>query len=132
MRRCSAARWRRDRRRHVDLYHVWCDLKPGVRDLHFHAKVTLCMDHLRAGGLIESWRLTRRKLGFGPSCLGEWHLMIGLRDLRQLDDAFHRMASRGEPDEGLHHGMNELVTNASFGLTRDFPDPFRQRGEERF
>ena len=49
-----------------------------------------------------------------------------------MDDAFHRMASRGEPDEGLHHGMNELVTNASFGLTRDFPDPFRQRGEERF
>jgi hypothetical protein len=24
------------------------------------------------------------------------------------------------------------VTNATFALTRDFPDPFRQTGQERF
>jgi hypothetical protein len=116
----------------MDIYHVWCDLKPGVRDMHFYENVARCMSQLRAGGLIESWRLTRRKLGFGPSCLGEWHLMIELRDLSQLEDAFHRMAARGEPEEGLHHGMNALVTNVTFGLTRDFPDPFRERGQERF
>jgi len=28
--------------------------------------------------------------------------------------------------------MNALACNLSFGLTRDFPDPVRQCGEERF
>ncbi len=116
----------------MDIYHVWCDLKPGVRDMQFHENVDRCMNHLLAEKLIESWRLTRRKLGLGPSCLGEWHLMIELRDLRQLEDAFQRMATRGDPEEGQHHGMNALVTNATFGLTRDFPDPVRKRGQERF
>ena len=116
----------------MDIYHVWCDLKPGVRDMHFHENVHRCMAHLKAQGLIESWRLTRRKLGFGPPGLGEFHLMIEVRDLRQLEDAFQRMATRGDPEEGLHHGMNALVSNATFGLTRDFPDPFRLRGQERF
>lgn len=116
----------------MDIYNVWCDLKPGVRDTQFYDGVARCMDHLRSEGLIESWRLMRRKLGLGPKELGEWHLMMEVRDLGQLDDAFRRMASRGEPEEGLHHGMNALVTNARFGLTRDFPDPFRKTGEERF
>ena len=116
----------------MDIYHVWCDLKPGVGDMQFYESVTRCMDHLRAGGLIETWRLTRRKLGLGPPELGEWHLMMEMRDLGQLEAAFQAMAGRGEPEEGLHHGMNALVTNARFGLTRDFPDPFRQRGAERF
>ena len=116
----------------MDIYHVWCDLRPGVRDLQFYDNVAQCMEHLRGEGLIESWRLTRRKLGFGPAALGEWHLMMELRDLGQLEAAFQRMAGRGEPEEGLHHGMNALVANATFGLTRDFPDPVRQSGEERF
>jgi hypothetical protein len=28
--------------------------------------------------------------------------------------------------------VNQLVKNASFALYRDFPDPFRERGQERF
>jgi hypothetical protein len=116
----------------MDIYHVWCDLKPGVRDMQFHDNVARCMEHLRGEGLIESWRLTRRKLGLGPKELGEWHLMLELRDLSQLEAAFQRMAGRADPVEGLHHGMNALVTNATFGLTRDFPDPGRKQGEEKF
>lgn len=116
----------------MDIYHVWCDLRPGVRDVQFHEQVERCMEHLRAEALIESWRLTRRKLGLGPKELGEWHLMIELRDLHQLEDVFRRMATRAGAEEPLHHGMNSLVINATFGLTRDFPDPFRQRGQEKF
>jgi hypothetical protein len=116
----------------MDIYNVWCDLRPGVGDMQFHESVARCMERLRAEGLIESWRLARRKLGLGPPALGEWHVAIEVRDLAQLDTAFHGMATRAEPLEGLHHGMNSLVTNASFGLERDFPDPFRARGQERF
>ncbi len=42
------------------------------------------------------------------------------------------MAERRDPVEGVHFGVNALVRNARFALYRDFPDPFRHRGEERF
>jgi hypothetical protein len=120
------------RRKAVDIYHVWCDLKPGVADITFAGQVAAYMDHLKNEGLIAGWRLTRRKLGLGAQGLGEFHVMMEVRDLAQLDDAFRHVASRREPVEGLHFGVNGLVRNTSFALYRDFPDPVRQQGEERF
>ena len=116
----------------MDLYHVWCDLKPGVDDLDFATRVGAYLDHLRGEGRIAGWRLTRRKLGLAPPELGEFHLMIEVTGLAQLDAAFELVAARGEPTEGFHFGVNSLVRNARFGLTRDFPDPVRRHGEERF
>jgi len=116
----------------MDIYHVWCDLKPGVGDLTFTEKAGQYLGHLKEQRLIEGFRLTRRKLGLGPSGLGEFHLMIEVRDLAQLDAAFNRSASRREPTEGFHFGVNSLVTNATFALYRDFPDPVRHTGEEKF
>jgi len=116
----------------MDLYHVFCDLKPGVGDLAFSEQVALYMGHLTEKNLIESWRLTRRKLGLGAPGLGEFHLIIEVKDLAQLDAAFNLVASRRDPVEGFHHGMNSLVQNAIFALYRDFPDPVRHHGEERF
>jgi hypothetical protein len=116
----------------VDIYHVWCDLKPGVTDLQFAEQVAAYMGHLKSEGLIQSWRLTRRKLGLAPPDLGDFHLMIEVTGLAQLDKAFARAATRGEPIESFHVGVNSLVQNAQFALYRDFPDPIRKRGEERF
>ncbi len=116
----------------MDIYHVWCNLKPGVSDVGFAEKVAGYMGYLKEQGLIESWRLTRRKLGLGPPDLGEFHLMIDVKDLAQLDRAFERAAERREPAEGVHFGVNSLVQNAVFALYRDFPDAFRHRGQERF
>ena len=116
----------------MDIYHVWCNLKPGVGDLAFSEKVANYLDHLQEQELIAGWRLTRRKLGLGPRELGEFHLMIEVKDLRQLEESFARVASRRDPVEGLHFAVNSLVTDATFALYRDFPDALRQRGEERF
>jgi hypothetical protein len=116
----------------MDIYHVWCDLKPGVSDVAFSDRLGGYMAHLRERGVIENWRLTRRKLGLGPPGLGEFHVMIEVRDLAQLDAAFQRVASRREPEEGFHFAANSLVHNATFALYRDFPDPARHRGEEKF
>ena len=78
----------------MDLYHIWCDLKPGVRDTAFNEAVSRYLDHLRAEKKIESWRLTRRKLGLGPAGIGEFHVIIETKNLAQLDAAFHVVASR--------------------------------------
>jgi hypothetical protein len=116
----------------MDIYHGWCDLKPGVQDTAFASAFQTYMRHLAESGAIEKWRLTRRKLGLGPRELGEFHFMIETRDLAQLEKAFALAASRREPTESVHHALNSLVTNITFGLYRDFPDAVRHTGEEKF
>jgi hypothetical protein len=116
----------------VDLYHIWCDLKPGVKDTALIEAAQKYLGTLKVDGRIENWRLTRRKLGLGPAAIGEFHIIIETKDLTQLDQAFQAAASRREPVESLHRGINSLVVNATFALYRDFPDPFRHFGEEKF
>ena len=116
----------------MDIYHIWCDLKPGVGDTDFADRVGGWLGHLEGEGLIAGWRLTRRKLGLGADGLAEFHIMVEVRDLAQLDAAFGRTAARAEPEESLHHGVNSLVSGVRFALYRDFPDANRERGQEKF
>jgi hypothetical protein len=116
----------------MDYYHIWCDLRPGISDVDFAERLGAYLGHLQREGHIADWRLTRRKLGLGPASIGEFHVLVEVRNLAQLDQAFSAAAARREPVEGLHHAVNSLVTNASFALYRDFPDPVRERGAERF
>ena len=37
----------------MDIYHAWCDLKPGVGDVAFAEGVAGYMGHLKQHGLIE-------------------------------------------------------------------------------
>lgn len=116
----------------MDIYHGWFDLKPGVGDLEFVAALERYMAYLKDRELIAAWRLMRRKLGLGPADLAEFHLMIEVEGLAQLDLAFGQVASRAGAVEEVHHGVNSLVQNVRFALYRDFPDAVRQSGEERF
>lgn len=116
----------------MDIYHIWCNLKDGVGDCDFVEKAQSYLDHLRDQGLIEGYRITRRKLGLSPPHLAEFHVMLEVRDLAQLEQAFGRVAARTDPIEAYHHGVNSLVKDVTFALYRDFPDAGRQRGEERF
>jgi len=116
----------------MDIYHIWCNLKPGLGDTEFSDKVAGYLGHLQEQGLIAGWRLTRRKLGLAPRELGEFHVMIEIKDLAQLESAFQRVGARREPVESLHFAVNSMATDVIFALYRDFPDAHRQRGEERF
>ena len=116
----------------MDLYHVWFDLLPGERDLEVCRAVETYLGALREQGEIEGFRLTRRKLGLGPPDLGEFHVAIEVGDLAQLDRAFQQVSTRADPIEGLHAAVNQRVRNLRFALYRDFPDPQRQQGDERF
>lgn len=114
----------------MDVYEIEVDLRPGVRDTDFVAALDRYLGGLAADGRIESWRLLRRKLGFGAG--GEFKVLIETRDLAQLDEAFRAVSTRDEPVESAHHGVNSLVVNFQAALYRDFPDPHRQVGGERF
>jgi hypothetical protein len=116
----------------MDLYHAFFDLKPGAKDLELARAMTRYMERLKTQGLIEGWRLTRRKLGLGPRELGEFHVVMETKNLAQLDAAFAEVASRSEPVESLHFDVNRHAANLTFALYRDFPDPVRKEGKEKF
>lgn len=116
----------------MDIYHGWFDLKEGEADGEFARHLAAYMGNLKDAGRIAGWRLTRRKLGLGPSFLPEFHIMIETNGLAQLDDAFAAVASRSGAVEDLHHAVNSRVRDVFFALYRDFPDATRKFGEEKF
>ena len=116
----------------MNLYHIWANLEPGASDVAFAEAVAAFCERLEGEGMIAGWRLTRRKLGLGPERLPEWHIVLEFETLAELDEAFTRVAARSDPLEAFHHAVNAPVRDVLFALYRDFPDPVRQRGEERF
>lgn len=116
----------------MDQYHVWCNLRPGVSDVGFAEAVRGYLGRLQADGWVAGFRVSRRKLGFGPPQLGEFHLVIEVTDLAQLDSAFRVVSERSGAIEGLHAAVNQSVCDFTAALYRDFPDGHRTRGEERF
>ena len=109
----------------MDHYHIWFDLKDTRQDLAFCQHLSAYLDNLKADGRIASYRLARRKLGFGPPELGEFHCDIETKDLSQLDSAFDVVARRSGEVETLHARVFSMVTHFRSALYRDFPDPQR-------
>jgi hypothetical protein len=116
----------------MDIYHIWCSLKDGVKDLEFTDAAQRYFAYLKEDGRLQAYRITRRKLGLGPSHLPEFHLMLEFENLAQMDSAFEHVSSRSDPVEGFHHAVNSKVKEIFFALYRDFPDPGRVRGQEKF
>lgn len=107
----------------MDHYHIWVDLRPGNKDTDLSDALHAMLGHMQGEGMVEGYAIQRRKLGFGPDGLGEWHVDISTRDLAQLDAAFHAMTPRSGKLEKLHAAVWSKVTNYKAGLYRDFPDP---------
>jgi len=116
----------------MDVYHIWFNLKPGVGDLDFAASARAYLDHLKEGGQLASYRITRCKLGLAPPQLREWHIAIDFENLTQMDAAFGQVSTRADPVESFHHAVNSKVQDVFFALYRDFPDPGRVSGQEKF
>jgi hypothetical protein len=113
----------------VQHYHLWVDLKDSHQDLEFAAAVRAWLGHLQREKRIESFTITRRKLGFGPDGLGEFHVCVDTDDLAQLDRAFELAATRDGETEKLHRAVYSKVTNFKAALYRDFPDAARSPAE---
>ncbi|MFQ5974138.1 MAG: DUF6614 family protein [Alphaproteobacteria bacterium] len=114
------------------IYHAWCNLRSDARDMEFTKAAGEYFAYLRDKGLIEGYRITRRQLGLGPPGLPEFHLMVEVGSLSQLDELFTHVSSRADTVEKLHHGVNSRVKDAIFALYRDFPDAHRVSGKELF
>lgn len=111
----------------MNYYHMWFNLKDTrpPADANFAASVKSYLDHLKELGRIEGWTLSRRKFGFSPPSLHEFHCVVWTKDLAQLDAAFSLVATRTGEVERLHMPVYEGVTDFASALYRDFPDPER-------
>src|SRR5262249_46684439 len=81
----------------MNVYHIWFNLKPGVRDLEFAESAQVYLGHLKEANHIVSYRITRRKLGLAPPQLPEWHITPDFENMAQMDDAFGDVSSRADP-----------------------------------
>ena len=116
----------------MDIYHIWFNLKDGVRDTEFAKDARSYLDHLKELGSIAAYRISRRKLGLGPPQLPEWNITIDFEGLAQMDSAFGQVSARSDPVESFHHAVNSKVRDIFFALYRDFPDSGRVSGQEKF
>jgi uncharacterized protein DUF6614 len=116
----------------MDIYHVWFNLKAGVRDTEFAKNVHSYLGHLKEQGALVGYRITQRKLGLGPPQLPMWNIIIEFENLTQMDNAFNRVASRADPVESFHQAVNSKVADVFFALYREFPDSTRVTGQEKF
>ena len=110
----------------MNIYHCFIDLREESKALAFAGDIGAWLGALQEKGAIEGWRLTRRKLNLASSKLGDFHLMIEVKDLAQLDHAFD-VASEEESDivQKYLNPLRTMIERSSFALYRDFPDPER-------
>lgn len=107
----------------MNLYHCSIDLKNDAKAVSFAMAIDAWMDHLQSNGAILSWRLCRRKLGFGAPRARDFLLEIEVRDLAHLDQAFRHLGKGSEEVERLYTTVHQMVGEVDIALYRPFPDP---------
>ena len=112
----------------ADIYHIWADKKKGISDLDFTNNMRKFLQHLVDEGKMNSFRVTRCKLGFRSiQDLPEWHMMMEFDNMAQLDKAFDRVVPRKGELEKEHISFNKFVEdNIQHALYRDWPDAINQ------
>lgn len=111
----------------MNSYMIWVNLAPGATDLELVDAVNAYAKHFEDNGAVESWRIRRRKFGFGPPELGEFCIEFDFINLAQMDRAFEMAARRDGEMEKLHSEVYSRVKDFRSGLFRDFPDKVRVR-----
>jgi len=110
----------------MDIYHVWADKQGDITDSEWVANMRQFMDYLVREGRMQTYRITRCKMGFRSiQDLPEWHIMMEFRDMAQLEQAFQRVAPLSGELEQHHRSFNQFVSgNIQHALYRDWPDHF--------
>ena len=108
----------------MDVYTIYADHTEDT-DAHTFAKL---MDKFLSKmvdmGKMESYRITRMKLGFRSMDLPEFRIDMEFKNMQQLDDAMTGVIRNESNIELEHVGFNHLVDVETIQhfLYRDFPD----------
>jgi hypothetical protein len=108
----------------MDIYTIWADKEGDISDLEWVTNMRAFFDHLVSEGRMESYRITRCKMGFRSIAdMPEWMILMEFRDMAQMDLAFKRVAPLKGELEDKHRSFNQFVSgNIQHALFRDWPD----------
>jgi hypothetical protein len=108
----------------MNIYHIWCDKTQEISDTTWVNNMKSFLDHLVTEKKMESYRITRCKMGFRSiQDLPEWHIMMEFTSMAQMDEAFNRVAPLEGELENKHRSFNQFVgSNIQHALFRDWPD----------
>ena len=107
----------------ADIYHIFADHNADVNAKEFAVKMRKFLDQMVAMGRMNSYRLTRAKLGFRSMNLPEFHVMMEFDNMQQLDDAM-TVTIHDKSVDKVHVGFNQFVDVETIQhfLYRDYPD----------
>ena len=107
-----------------DIYHIFADHNENVNAKEFAIKMRKFLDQMVGMGRMNSYRLTRAKLGFRSMNLPEFHIMMEFDNMQQLDDAMTSVIRNEQNIDEAHIGFNQLVNTDTIQhfLYRDYPD----------
>lgn len=106
----------------MDIYHVWCDKKPNISDFDWVTNMKEFLNQLVLEHKMESYRITRCKMGFRSMNIPEWHIMMEFNNMAQLEEAFQRVAPLTGELEIKHQNFNQFADNLEHAYYRDWPD----------
>ena len=110
----------------ADLYTIWANKKGDIDDEDWVNGMRSFFDHLISEGKMESYRITRCKMGFHSiPDLPDWMIIMEFQNMAQMDEAFRRVAPRRGELEKKHRSFNQFVgDDIQHALFRDWPDKF--------
>ena len=107
----------------ANIYTIYADHKENITAHEFVAKMSLFLDKLVEHGKMDTYRITRMKLGFRSMDLPEFRIDMEFENMQALDDAMTITIADKDVDR-VHVGFNQYVDvdTIQHFLYRDFPD----------
>ena len=108
----------------MDVYTIYADHSSETNAHNFCRLMRKFLDKMQDMKRIESYRITRMKLGFRSMDLPEFRIDMEFKNMQQLDDAMTSVVRNEEMIEREHVGFNHLVDGETIQhfLYRDYPD----------
>ena len=105
----------------MNVYTVYADVKEGIDARTFVENMKLFLNKLPQ---LQTYRITRMKLGFRSMNLPEFRIDMEFESMQALDDAMSHVVSNKDDIETEHVGFNQWVDGETIQhfLYRDYPD----------
>ena len=107
----------------MDIYTIYADVVEGTNPKEFVANMSEFLDSLPT---LESYRITRMKLGFRSMDLPEFRIDMEFKSMQDLDDAMKHVVTDTDDIETKHVAFNSMVDIETIQhfLYRDYPDQY--------
>lgn len=106
----------------ADLYHIWANKKGELSDHEWVSGMKKFLNKLVDEKKMNSFRITRCKLGFRSiQDLPEWHIIMEFDNMSQLENCFATVDKKQGDLEKAHQSFNQFVADdIQHALYRDW------------